>query len=385
VHIPDPDSEEGGREPDDDAATEDEKEADDAATEAGSDIPIRTEARIYRSHPMLGNKEALVDVVAARQFTGGASIVDFCRESYGGGDYRVEFYGPTKGKEGHRGKGRLPGRARTFKIDPTIPPRHPMAVLSAGAAGGNPPAVASGGGGGGLDQAVALLVIDIIKQGQEMQRQHSALLTAQLEALRADRTPDRDPLEMFKGMVELMRPREEAQSPMAQLRELLEVQQLIQPSGGRESALGVLAELGPKVLETVNEAMKRQPAAQPAAQPATLHDADGRALGEVPQAGGAVNIKALLGPWAPRLVKWAQQGRPAGWVAETVYWEVPQGLHPHLEAALAPDGVTAELIATYPALGQWPDWLAEIRTEVLSLLHGGEDDTGAGAETADNS
>ena len=360
--------------------TEEEREQDEeiaaAAELAGESSARRPFMRLYRSHPALGGREALLDEIDASVYSR-----SFVRQNYGGGRYRVEH---LKVRAADRKIG--VSKREAFEVDLLLPPKHPAALLGGGVEPAPAPAspVAPQSLGDSLNTAVLTLVMDLVRQGSESAKLNNELTRASIDQLRANMVQpreERDPLEMFKSIAELLKPSQAAASPLALLKEMLEVRELMDGGGSREpSALGALTELGPKVLDTVNRALDQR--GQPA--PATLHQPDGRPVVEVPQpkseAGPvSMDVVGMLGKWVPYLRQWAEEDWSPGTAAEIITKKIPAGYYPSLVAVLAPDDAVATIVTTFPTLVPFVGWLAELRTELLDSLREQPDDADAGS------
>jgi hypothetical protein len=302
-----------------------------------------------------------------------AGLPAYVKEHYGGGEYRFEIRGPV-------GKGRIKGYrgGDSFSVDKTIPPKYPhepeIEVTRGGASTPNSTADM-------LQSAVLTLVMDLVRQSGESQKLQNELTRASIDQLRANMHPareERDPLEMFKAMAEIMRPAQVAADPIEQLNKVLELQERLGGGTREPSAMGVIADLGPQLLGTLNKALdQRKPGGPP---PVTIHDPDGTVVAHTPasapgsasagqpQPEGAAVLQ-LLGRWVPYLTKWAEQDRDPGWAAGTIFWEVPAGYHAALRAKLEPEDAVTQIVAGFPALAPFAGWLAELRVELLASLN----------------
>lgn len=137
----------------------------------------RAEARIFRLDPLV-RKMALLDTVDASQ-----ADESYVKETYGGGQYSVQFWGPrTDGSWGY-----LKKESKTFVIDSSVPfkgsPRD-RAI--------NPPAptAAVPAGSSILDMGMLQLLSGFQENSKAqaaMQRDHSAAMMAMMERLAAPR------------------------------------------------------------------------------------------------------------------------------------------------------------------------------------------------------
>lgn len=344
------------------------------------EVPVDTVVKLWRRDAR-GGREAYLDTVDAAVFS-----PEYVKENYGGGDYRFEVRGPT-------GKGRLKGYqgGDRFTIDRTIPPKYPGVTAPQPEA---PPATTTPPGslGDSINTAIVTLVLDLVQQSRESQRQQAEssrvqneLILAQIRQMQEQgRREERDPLETFKAIADLLKPAQQAAQPLTQLKELLEIQQMLSGEAREPSVAGVITELGPQLLGTINKALdqsRRGPAA-------TVHDPNGATVARVVQPaapttepattpGSGEPVADLLGKWVPYLVQWATDGFSPEWAAETIRQKIPAGYHPTLAEALAPDDVVTRLVAAYPTLAPFAGWLAEVRQELLAWLNGDDDGSAA--------
>jgi hypothetical protein len=356
------------------AAVDAERQADDVL---GS-VPLRTTVKLWRRDR--SGREAYLDAIDAAALGGGdvnAGLPAYVKDHYGGGEYRFEIRGPV-------GKGRLKGYrgGDSFTIDRAIPSRYPHdAEAEEPARAPVVPTTANGSMAEMLQSTVLTLVMDLVRQGQESAKLQNELTRASIEQLRTNMNPareERDPLEMFKTIADLLKPAQQAASPLGQLKELLELRELLDGGKGEPSALGVVADLAPQLLGTINKALDQR---KPGEQPATIHDPDGTVVARAPAPAPAPAVPAgqpqpegaavlqLLGGWVPRLAKWAEQDRAPEWVAETLLYEIPAGYHAVLKTAIEPDNAVAQIAAGFPAIAPFTDWLAQVRAELLASLN----------------
>lgn len=382
--------------PESEGETEPETEGEAAQVEAEqvtdtvlASVPVRTTVRLWRRDRQ--GREAYLDAIDAALLGGGdvsAGLPAYVKEHYGGGEYRFDIRGPI-------GKGRARGYkgGDSFTIDRAIPPKYPHEPEPeepARPAGTGAPGAPNGSSvADSLQSAMVTLVLDLVRAGQESAKLQNELLSAQIAQLRegmGSRREERDPIETFKAMAEIMRPAAQAASPLGQLKELLEIRDLL--GGGEKeppSALGIVAELAPQLLGTINKALDgRQPA--PARPTATVHNPDGKPVAEVPgpvppaqpaqpaAASEGAAVLQLLGRWVPRLAQWAEQDRAPEWVAETLLYEVPAGYHGALKAAIEPEDAVNQIVAGFPVIAPFADWLAEVRAALLASLHADDSD-----------
>lgn len=380
--------------PESEAETEPETASEAAEVEAEqqtetvlASVPLQTVVRLWRRDRQ--GREAYLDAIDAALLGGGdvsAGLPAYVKQHYGGGEYRFDIRGPIgKGRaKGYKGGG-------SFTVDKAIPPKYPHDPEPEEPARAAALAPSGSSLGDSLNTAVVTLVLDLVRQGQDAQRQmmesnrvQNELMLSQIRQMQENNRPrdDRDPLEMFQRMAEIMRPAQQAGSPLGQLKELLEVRDLLTGEKAEPSALGIVAEIAPQLLGTINKALDGRQPAQP--QPAaTIHNPDGKPVAEVPgpippaqpaPAPEGAAVLQLLGRWVPRLAQWAEQDRNPEWVAETLLYEVPAGYHAALQAAIEPEEAVGQIVAGFPIIAPFGDWLAEVRTALLASLHADDDD-----------
>lgn len=391
------------QEPDERPANE---QADDAVIDqASSELPTQAKARLYRSHPATGNREAFVDSIDASMFS-----QDYVRDNYGGGRYRVQFFGPRDGKVAYI-------KQTQFDVDLTIPPKVPGVGVAAQA----PAASASNApqGSSALDMAIVSMLTTMMQnmsaqQNQQaeatramtamqmqMMKDHSTMLAAQLAQL--GQKPDRDPFDMVKDLAALIKP-----EPTRSLREELETLQMLKEitgdSAGETSWLDVVKELAPPLLQNAANANRPERVRRPArmvdgsgapltapvegpGQPARVAGSgapDGGGVAAPTPGAEAPNVEVMpslkfVAPIIPKLVKWAGQGRPPALCAEWQLSEIPEGFYPMLREQLSAPSLLDDLGQAFPATIPVRAWIEEFRAAMLELMepeseHDGDDD-----------
>ena len=92
-------------------------------------------------------------------------------------------------------------------------------------------------------------------------------------------------------------------------------------------------------------------------------------------AGGAVNLEAIITSHGPTLEQWASQGRDPTWAAETLLYEVPEFYHNVIAKRIQEEpGLVNAIIAGYPAFGPYREWVEALRDALLELILGDDDD-----------
>lgn len=410
VVVPSPDEEKDDDSP---LSPEQQAELDRLTTELRTD---GVEARIYRSHPQTGNREVITDVVASNMVS-----LDFLRDTYGGGRYRVAFYGPTKNGKGKTTKGKV--KEETFEVDTSIPPTHPRAK-SGPISNGPAPAPNAGR----LDSIMESGLINFLQSMQTSQQMQAAIVKQMLEGsqhkgpgvleiiaaiapivapLLTALVQRKDPMDTAREIAKLAT-EEKSGSNVEHFRAMLslvkELKGIARPvvEGGESepSWLQAIERVGVPLLERammqdrVAAAATSLPPTAPNANvvPNTVptHEEDTPLLrapnGGSPFAPATPNENpvadmlpaelSVLRPFVPLVVQWATQGRDPTWCAAAIAYDVPEGLWPHMARMLARPTIAADITGAVPALAPFEGWLAELRDELLREITGEGEDEG---------
>lgn len=372
------------QEPDERPANE---QADDAVIDqASSELPSQAKARLYRSHPATGNREAFVDSIDASMFT-----QDYVRDNYGGGRYRVQFFGPRDGKVAYI-------KQTQFDVDLTIPPKVP----GVGVSGTPSPATSSDGrGSAGIDMAVVSMLTTMMQQisaanqaqlqqsqqfaalQMQMMKDHSAMMGAQIAAL-GNKPPERDPMELVERVTALIKPDGNAKSLRDELETLKMLKELTgEGSGAETSWLDVVKELAPPLLAGAAQrdgirvprraAGRVVPVSGPVSGPGIALPAAGAGDGATTTPGVETPNEVsptlkFVAPIVPKLVKWAGQGRRPDLSAEWQLSEIPEGFYPMLREQLSSPSLLDDLGQAFPATIPVRAWIEEFRTAMLELM-----------------
>lgn len=375
---------ENEEEKEDDRSPE-ERESESTVTEALSAVPSTTMARLYRIDPGTG-REGYLGSVDAKAFN-----VDFVRENYGGGDYRVEFRGPT-------GKGRVKGYkgGDSFTIDKAIPrkyPREPNAENGTAA-----PAMPSGSGM--MDQLVMTTFMTMLQNMAAQQREHSTGMTALMTKLAAPQERDpvitllltkmleksADPIEQAARIAEI-NAKGAARGTTSEVLATIELVEKIKALGGGEGGgrdehwvAAIAREFAPHLLGRSQQPEPAPPAHQPP-PPAPSGASPVPFTGPVQTP--PPNLPADLAPFAPHLpflLNAARGGMTPTLIADLLIESVSD--QEALAALLARPGLVPDILAAEPALIQYTQWLDAVRAEALQSLTGPDDDDESPEEQA---
>lgn len=326
-------------------------EIDEILAEVGSGARVR----IQRVNPDTG-VPAHVGEIPAEGFS-----LETLADTFGGGRYHLRVFVNREQKGG-----------RTLvEIDPTIPPRNPRAPR-----GG----VAAQASGNVVSDMMMTMMMRSVEMQQQMMTGFSTAMTAMMTAATANKA---DPVEQFTRMAAVLKPE---QSPgVSQLKELLEVAEMLGGGGRADPTLALAAE----GIKTVNEIVKRQPIPQ---QPpkGQLPVRASQAMSATPAALNDRLWIAAIRPQLPRLAPLIGTLAP-----DTVADIIQQKFPPEAWADLVADA-TADIPAGTPitpsamvvfadrtiaTLGIPTDrrqWLSELACEVVTIANDsvdGDDDT----------
>lgn len=392
-------------EPEDKSVSE--QEIDDAVDRAEEEQPTKVESRIFRRHPLTGNREMFTDTVDSDVVT-----ADFLKQTYGGGYYRVQVIGPVKkGKAGKPGRGVL--KILRFEVDLSIPPKHPAQATTPPSAMPNAPQGASA-----LDATVATMLTTMLTQMQnasaaqaaqmstlstmqmQMMKDHSTMLAAQLAHLAPK--PERDPLEVLKEAASIIRPNEKSS-----FGDFLEQYKLFKEIAGDAEAkdtswLDVIKEVAPSLIDRARseDAATRRVRGR--------HDrGDSRILSagtaETPSEGGTVvqegsegdgaravtppnvnpNLRFIT-PIMPRVIKWATQGKDATLCAEWLMSDIPAGFYPMLREQLSSLTFMPDVVAAFPQAEPFQPWIEKLRQTLIEATSPDDEETGDEGDEGDD-
>lgn len=329
---------------DDDAlSSKADAEIDDVLEEVGSGAQVK----IQRVNPDTGVPSHCGTMLA------GSFSMEALADTYGGGSYLLRIFVDKRQR----------GPVFPVEVDPTIPPRNPRAPRGAAAQGSN------------MSQD---LMLTMISQNMESSRRQGEVMTTMMAGfanamtglMQASRQQDRDPVETFTRMAEVLRPRE---TPgVSQLKELIELAELVGTRGGGGGDDGTLALVG-KGIDAVREIVAKAPAQPPKSGAVALPAKTG---GETPVVDLRLWVRALR-PMLPKLLPFIGTLAP-----DTVADIVEQKLAPEAFSDLVQDisadmavgaPITKEAVAPFAdraiaTLGLPADkreWLTELAYEIL--------------------
>jgi len=386
--------------------TPDETDADEGEAEAlGADFESPIVVKLYRTHPQLGGREAFLTEIAPDAFS-----QDMVKNTFGGGRYRAQWFGPTKGKAGTRGRGPL--KTVSFDVDLSIPPKSPASgpVSSPGDVAPDGPART----GSRLDAVMESGVISLLQTMQNANAAQMAMMKQVLEstqrpgldiasiltaaapivaALIANMGNRPDPMQTAREIAELATTKANpAHDIKSMLEALKELRSLTGESGGSDEDtpawLRVLERTAGPLLSAAMQRDRSGPVGQVTpgdvgfpGHPAPTDVGAPSIHPSLPVAPATPNEEPAVSPdlmfvrpYVPMLAQWAQQGRSAAWAAETILYDVPAGLLSTVEARLRPDDVVTRMTAAFPSLAPFDVWLGDFRSAMLEQLTG--DDTG---------
>lgn len=376
--------------------TASEAEAEETMREVDTEAPDRIDARIFRSHPATGNREALTDVIDAKLFS-----QDYVRETYGGGRYRIDFIGPQRGKAGKPGRGKV-GQKR-FDIDVTLPPRHPRTTLGEGA---TVMPAASGNDRvsmlmeGGIIQLFKAMEATTQMQLRAMEARATVVTPIDWAAVATIATPvvtalitllgsRKDPVEIARQIAETVGERPRERTTIDELRSLVSLVKEISPASGSDAKdgstwLDVVRDIAPGVLAAVNN--NRQPAptassglmlpSQVSPPSPTRSDTSNGSATPSPVA-PAPNLPPsmmLFRSLIPVVFDAARKGKDPELTADWLLSDVPEGHYDSLHATLAQPGFLTELIGAVPALAPFDGWVTKLHSALLRLTGDGDGD-----------
>ena len=371
--------------------TEQETEQEQAASEIMSDVMgdggVSPIARIYRQDGDTG-MESFVDKVSATMIS-----EEWLAKQYGGGEYRVQFRGPTKGgKVGYTGQKR-------FSIDAKIPRRTPRYQEPAV----NPPNESGGGLTPDGDMAMLLKsqIVDMVRSSSEQRRNDAQMQAATLQMMmgmmqqssqmmqgmiatmvtaKGESTDlltkllpilapkaGGDPLEMLIKLKALDGPKNNLSEMLEAIRQLKETSEMFGPQGSDDDGMmGMVKSLAPSVMGLLANANERANAnARPPMRPMARPSPVGALAAPMPHETGelpATEEPEIVNPWkqitpfVPMILEKAATDEDAGDYAYSVVGFVPLMMRGTLrELANRPEAVQ-ELTANFPAFAQYPTW-----------------------------
>lgn len=355
-----------------------------------------------------------------------AEVVDeaWIREEYGGGKYRVYYWGTRNdGTYGY-----LEKIAKEFIIDDSIPFKGAPHKRAANGAVHNPDGSVVGAPAGSTLMDMGMLQLFKTMQDNstlmmQQARDHSAAQTAMLERLAAPRdnglvpllaaltpllTPlvaglvqRKDPMDTARELAALMKPdageRGTVKETIGAFRELMEVRDLLNPNGGGDGEGGegrwfsLLEKVIPGALDVLKtEAAKRgvplarvgAPAVPPAiaAPPAPPVVA----VPDPSPAEAPVSDEwSALEPYVARLAQMAANNKAPFGVMQTIVTIAPAPMVAAIRELVARDDAVPMLTHRFPALQPYTAWTAQLVEEFRNEFFGEADEDGPPDAPAD--
>ena len=403
--------------PDGSAAT-----APDAPTAQTTDVLERTagegqrgpQARVMRWNENM-RAYATLDTVTAE-------VVDeaWIQQEYGGGKYRVYYWGAmADGTYGYLAK-----QGKEFIIDDSIPFKGAARNRPASGTVHNPDGSVAGGPAGSslLDMGMLQLFTtmqDNSKAMMTMMRDNSVAQAAMLERIVAPRdngmvpllaalTPllaplitgmvqRKDPMELTREMMALMKPAPGEHSSMKDtlgaVREMIEVRDLLSPGGlGEESEggrwIGLLEKVIPGALDVLKQEAAKQgvPLARVTARPIPA-PMSAPPLGPMP---GSIAPPAAvprstetppmpdewtaLEPYVARLANMAANNKAPFGVMQTIVTMAPAPMVAAIRELVAKEDATQILVTRFQALMPYAAWTAQLVDEFRNEFFGSDED-----------
>lgn len=312
---------------------------------------------------------------------------DRVEELYGGGDYKVQASTSL-----HKFV-----KAWSFKIDSSIPPKHPKARPDAGGAapdagGGDSVALVKalledrGAGGGGESLGTKELFMLMIKQQESADRRFEAMLTK----LGAAKSQDESPLMMLLMKSVL----DQKHTPLKEVVETMSLFKKMQGGRGgtddddedkKEDFLDKLGRiLGPMAASVAEKLLNGEPVTAPGPKALRGPAATGTPeamnhpaveTAATPAPGEATNlppmnllVKAAIRDIRAEALKTAAAGGDPLEFAAHVDSMIPDSFADQVEAAAKADNWFATFFGDTPQAEQHREWLTKVRDELLELL-----------------
>lgn len=186
----------------------------------------------------------------------------------------------------------------------------------------------------------------------------------------------KDPLDQAREIARLsVEERGPTGNPVEQLRSMLALMKEIQTGksangdgddndGETPAYLRVFEKVGVPLLERL-----LQPSGQ-SASPATAVVIPERESTPVlpPESANVPPILTLLRQHIPALVRFAEQDRDPTWVAETLLYEVPKGMHALVAQELNTDMFLMQITTAFPELRPFMTWVDEVRVALVQTV-----------------
>lgn len=338
------------------------------------------------------------------------------REEYGGGKYKVYFLG----QRGDGTYGYLKGQVKDFVIDTSVPFRGALRGRNPAAPAGAPAALPTG------TSLMDMGMLQIFKTMQDnsammmqQMRDHSTTQAAVLERLSAPRESalekmlpllmpiatslitllgtKKDPMEIARELAVLMKPSGDGggvREAMGTMREMLEMRELLAPSGDGDGEPGwwrLLEKVVPGAIDVIRmEAEKRgqtvQQLAQTPAVPRALAPAPVPGAPAVPGAALAAAPAAAPEPapvadeWTPlephvrTLISFAQRNADPFGMMQTIKTLAPPALLAALRELVVREDATEFLMQRFPAMQPYRVWTEQLLDEFHVDFFGEDED-----------
>jgi hypothetical protein len=402
------------------------KTTDETAPQSAADEQIQTaieseaqgaDALIYRADPSTG-KEAFLDRVSAEMVSS-----EWLGKEYGGGKYRVQFRKP-----GPNGGQSYAGQKR-FEVDPAIPPKPPRWARTPAVSGDVRNADGSPAGASpGMDAVLSSGILSLFQQQQENSRMQAdwfrsmmeqrskapglveimvaaaPLLTIIKDLIARPApvpVPTKDPIELAKELLELRgaTPATEAKGAVAQLKEVLELRELLSGLGGGADAedpmIKLVGMLGPQIIDAIKNAQSIDAQRAATSAPATasrpaLPSTPAPAMSPAPGSGEAAGAasepgaqtqptgdqspmdmaQAYIGARLPKLIKLAQAKKNPDLYAQLEEDILPEAFKDAARVFVSQENYLDQIFAGYPHLNEHRQWFEDFFDTFRAALMG---------------
>jgi hypothetical protein len=375
------------------------------------------DALVYRADPSTG-KEAFLDRVSAEMISS-----EWLGKEYGGGKYRVQFRKP--GPNG----GNVYARQQRYEVDPAIPPKPPRWARTPAASGDVRNADGSPAGASpGMDAVLSSGILSLFQQQQENSRMQADWFRSTIEskskspniveilvaaapilaivkelfqsrAVVAPTTPAKDPIELAKELLELRGTPVEGKGAVAQLKEVLELRELLSGLGGAADAedpmIKLIGMLGPQIIDAIKNAQTID-ATKAAGTPATTSRSEARAvppareLAQPPrvvspasepapaaqpttqsEGASAMDMATFyIGQRLPKIIKLAEAGKNPDLYAQLEEDILPEAFKDAAREFVSQENFIDKIFEAYPHLNAHHDWMEDFFDTFAAALLG---------------
>lgn len=211
-----------------------EQDIDDVLSQVGSGAIVR----ILRVNPETGNP-ALAGQIKAEDFT-----LDVLMEVYGGGRYILKVY------DGKTLIEKIP-----YEVDASIPSKNPRGPKQQ-------QQQQQQQAGGATEMLLSMMAANAESSRRSMELMTTMMsgfataMTTMMAATRETQPKHENPLELLKAAADIVRPTSPTKSTVSELRDMMEVMDMIRPGGGNDD--GTMAVVS-KAIDTVGKIVERQP------------------------------------------------------------------------------------------------------------------------------